>query len=109
MQQSTFADYESDESTDSHIELSGNAAAATRTALNEIKWYDLAETINVRREETAIATADKPVALTALHKQRETLERVEGKPTLYDPNGEDVYLEWTRAAIEELTDTEAST
>jgi hypothetical protein len=109
MSQNTTAKEKDTESTDTRIELSGNAAAATKTALNDVRWYDLAATINVRRDETAIAVADKPVALAALHKRRESLERVEGKPTLYDPNGEDVYLEWTRAAIEELTDTEAST
>jgi hypothetical protein len=95
-----------DESTDTYIELSGEAAAATKTALNDVRWYDLASTIWVKFGETTISVADKPVALAALHKQRETLERVEGEPTLYDPNGEDVYLEWTRMAIEELTNTE---
>lgn len=94
------------ESTDTCIELSDEAAAATKTALNDVRWYDLAGTIWVKFGETTISAADKPVALTALHKQRESLERVEGNPTLYDPNGEDVYLEWTRTAIEELTTTE---
>lgn len=95
-----------DESTNARIELSGEAAAATKTALNDVKWYNIAAGIDVYLGETSISSADKTVALTALHKQRETLERVEGQATLCDPNGEDVYLEWTRTAIKELTDTE---
>lgn len=84
------------------IELSDEAAAATKTALNRIERYDIARDINVSNSDTGIHLKHSGIARRALREYETVLSRTEGEPTLYDPNGRDVYLTWVRRALTEL-------
>lgn len=85
------------------IELSPEAGAAVQTALNNEERYDMARDIGHPGDGSVIDVSDRDVILSTLKIMESTLEKTEGEPTLYDPNGRDVYLKWTRKAIEEVS------
>jgi hypothetical protein len=95
------------------VELSPEAAAATRTAINAAEMDG--ETTPERRdalvEEIGLRTPrDAPTVPADLVEEvrnyvryyEEILSESEDEATLHDPNAEDEYLSWTRQALDEL-------
>jgi hypothetical protein len=83
------------------VELSDEAASATKTALNRVD-SDLSGRLSVGTGKTDLRHECVCEALSAVRAYRGVLERSEGEPTIFDPNGEDTYLSWARTAEAEL-------
>lgn len=77
--------------------LPRKTASVTRTALNRVENYHV-----VNYQEQTIDRSDIPAAIEALRDYKQMLEGLTTTATIYDPNNNNIQLDWAKTALSEL-------
>lgn len=100
-QQKTMAEYAQKEEAGS-VSLTDRQSAAINTAFNRMEKYD------IYGYGDSLERSIRSDAIKALNDQIESLRRVKGKATLYDPNDKNRYLKWSLSALEKLEESKSA-